>query len=489
MVASSVAAMSEERRISMHSGGHFNAASLLLAPSVSDGNPNASTSAAPACEDPATAAPIDWDFSKDPANKQLSYLLAPSQDGACSDVPTPTPAPLDSQDFASRKEPPAAEKTPGPAGPPEELLPMPNIGSFEAAPAPAPASTAPAPAGAAPARTPPAPAPAPAPPAPEAVPPIRALARPPPLTVKAPPAQAAQTPEAVPPIPAPAPSVSDVNPNASSSAAPAASAAPAREDPAPAPANQQEPAASAAKAPPTEPPDWRVLLGDDRSQRRRGKAVAALAVPPPPEEAAAKPSGPRPGPPSAAAAPARPAHSDSDAAPAANFELALAAPITYTIESFYRTGSSALAPEAVPAIPQHSLIQLATQKDVLGHILHPLRRAIRGVFPEWNLPVRLNINGTHKPLHCLHEVFVLDYESVIGPALLNLQVQEWKPQFYEEEPDPTPRYARDTPRLDILITFTDGTWLRWHPDANLIWSTTPQPTDAMRQRMNRKKIF
>ena len=125
--------------------------------------------------------------------------------------------------------------------------------------------------------------------------------------------------------------------------------------------------------------------------------------------------------------------------------------------------------------------------EVQNHILHPLRQAIRGVFPEWNLPVGLNINGVYMPLHRLHEVFVLDYESIIGPVLLNLQVQEWKPQFYEEEADPTPRYARDKPRLDILITFIDGTWLRWHPDANLIWSTAPQPTDAMRQRMNRKK--
>ena len=54
VVASSVFSMSEEHRISMYSGGHFNAASLLLAPSVSDANPNASTSAAPAREDPAT---------------------------------------------------------------------------------------------------------------------------------------------------------------------------------------------------------------------------------------------------------------------------------------------------------------------------------------------------------------------------------------------------------------------------------------------------
>ena len=112
--------------------------------------------------------------------------------------------------------------------------------------------------------------------------------------------------------------------------------------------------------------------------------------------------------------------------------------------------------------------------------------AIGGVFPDWILPVRLNVDGVHWPLHRLHEVFVLNVDNVMGPVLQNLQVQEWKPQFYEEESDPQPPFAKDAPRLDILITFTDGHWLRWHPQSDLIWSTTPQPTDAMRLRLRRK---
>ena len=93
----------------------------------------------------------------------------------------------------------------------------------------------------------------------------------------------------------------------------------------------------------------------------------------------------------------------------------------------------------------------------------------------------------HVPLHRLQEAFIFDYESVIAPELQNLQVQAWKPQFYEEESDPTPRFEKDRPRLDILVIFTDGNWLHWHPDADLIWSTTPQPTKAMLNRMRRKK--
>ena len=75
----------------------------------------------------------------------------------------------------------------------------------------------------------------------------------------------------------------------------------------------------------------------------------------------------------------------------------------------------------------------------------------------------------------------------MGPVFQDLQVQQWQVQFYLEEADPSPPFAKDKPRVDILITFTDGTWLRWHCSGkHLIWSTTPQPTSAMIIRMNRK---
>ena len=40
-------------------------------------------------------------------------------------------------------------------------------------------------------------------------------------------------------------------------------------------------------------------------------------------------------------------------------------------------------------------------------------------------------------------------------------------RFFEEEPD---HNRRDKPRLDIVLSFADGRWVRYHPQATLIWS-------------------
>ena len=40
------------------------------------------------------------------------------------------------------------------------------------------------------------------------------------------------------------------------------------------------------------------------------------------------------------------------------------------------------------------------------------------------------------------------------------------------------------PRLDVVLTFSDGITARYHPHAKLIWSTDAQPTEAMQKRMN-----
>ena len=197
------------------------------------------------------------------------------------------------------------------------------------------------------------------------------------------------------------------------------------------------------------------------------KAVSAAqpALAPAAGKAAGKAASPAP-----AAPAALPAPSDSDANPDASSSAAPAAPTVL----------------AVPAAP-HVLLQLNTKKEMQRHILHPLREQIGGDFPDWILPVRLDVGGIYVQLPRLQEVIDLDYNSIFGPVLHNLHVAGWTVEFYEEEPDSTPPFAKDRPRLDILITFTDGTWLRWHPHADLIWSTTPQPTDAMKIRMNRKK--
>ena len=58
------------------------------------------------------------------------------------------------------------------------------------------------------------------------------------------------------------------------------------------------------------------------------------------------------------------------------------------------------------------------------------------------------------------------------------------PTFFHDEPDPN---QRDKPRLDIVVSFGNGDSVRYHPSADPIWSTSPQPTDAMQHRYNRAR--
>ena len=135
--------------------------------------------------------------------------------------------------------------------------------------------------------------------------------------------------------------------------------------------------------------------------------------------------------------------------------------------------------------PPDARIRLQSAKQMQEHILHPLCKAVGGNFPEWIRPQSLIVGGSDVALEHLHEAFDVDWRRVI-PASGSLQVEAWAVAFYDEEPDPTPPLWPDRPRLDIVVTFTDGNWVRWHPKAKLIWSTDLMPTDAMRCRMNRK---
>ena len=58
------------------------------------------------------------------------------------------------------------------------------------------------------------------------------------------------------------------------------------------------------------------------------------------------------------------------------------------------------------------------------------------------------------------------------------------PTFYMDEPG---HNQRNKPRLDILVSFNDGETVRYHPRADLIWSSTQQPTQAMRKRYDLRK--
>ena len=59
-----------------------------------------------------------------------------------------------------------------------------------------------------------------------------------------------------------------------------------------------------------------------------------------------------------------------------------------------------------------------------------------------------------------------------------------RPMFYTDEPDAN---QDDKPRLDILLSMSDGTWVRYHPSADTIHSTAPVPSQAVQNRYNRRK--
>ena len=58
--------------------------------------------------------------------------------------------------------------------------------------------------------------------------------------------------------------------------------------------------------------------------------------------------------------------------------------------------------------------------------------------------------------------------------------------FFTEEADSN---KAGKPRLDIVLTFSNGIWARYHPSAAVIWSTDDLPTVAMKKRMQyREKL-
>ena len=64
-----------------------------------------------------------------------------------------------------------------------------------------------------------------------------------------------------------------------------------------------------------------------------------------------------------------------------------------------------------------------------------------------------------------------------------------RPMFYTDEPDANQRdeYKQYKPRLDILLSMSDGTWVRYHPSADTIHSTASVPSQAVQNRYNRRK--
>ena len=143
------------------------------------------------------------------------------------------------------------------------------------------------------------------------------------------------------------------------------------------------------------------------------------------------------------------------------------------------------------AAPQ--LIKLRGRKDIQQAIFNPLRAAITGTFPHWQLPTFLTTeDDAHIAFDQLENTFEIDWRTCSktkATVLENLQVLSWTVQFFEDEPDPTPPDWRDRPRLDAVLQLSDGTWARWHTSGHIILSTQRMPTDAMQIRMNRYRAL
>jgi hypothetical protein len=102
---------------------------------------------------------------------------------------------------------------------------------------------------------------------------------------------------------------------------------------------------------------------------------------------------------------------------------------------------------------------------------------------QWSVPETHHLDLINK----FHWTNMLGFGIQFPPGT---SIASIVPTFYLDEPD---HNHRNKPRLDILVSFKDreiyGKTVRYHPGAHLIWSSSQQPTEAMRNRYNlREKL-
>ena len=152
---------------------------------------------------------------------------------------------------------------------------------------------------------------------------------------------------------------------------------------------------------------------------------------------------------------------------------------TPAAQSFYATRTEAAIQTLPPPPPPPPPQAHAEQPETLRSAAQPALNIKRDIFAPLNA---LCVRNEQIP-RTQHDGRLL---WIPWPPLAGFRdnIASAVPTFYPDEPDPN---QGDKPRLDVLFTMHDGSWVRYHPSAEPIWSHGPLPTDAMTQRYNRAR--
>jgi hypothetical protein len=156
------------------------------------------------------------------------------------------------------------------------------------------------------------------------------------------------------------------------------------------------------------------------------------------------------------------------------------------------SASSHLALVNLPVVER---VPLSSKQAIRQVLTHPMITATTGEFPLFGCPRCWNdlapfatMAGAPSPSG---DTAIADFQTVfdinwrkIDPLLADVNVVSWKLTFYQNEVDSNPP-SFNKPRLDILLTTSNGEHIRWHPDAKII-RCDGTVTPAMQQRMNRR---
>ena len=131
--------------------------------------------------------------------------------------------------------------------------------------------------------------------------------------------------------------------------------------------------------------------------------------------------------------------------------------------------------EQVPAASRDN--QSKRLVNIKKDILAPLNAACKwdADTNSWILP-----NTPEQPL-----TICRNWKNALGDKYpRGADVTRCLPTFFLEEADANQHGA---PRLDLVLSFSNGDTVRYHPGATPISSRDPQPTDAMQARINRRR--